>query len=463
MVNSNPETVSTDYDTSDRLFFEPLTLEDVLNICERVQPMGVIVQFGGQTPLNLAKALEAAGVPIIGTSPESHRPGRGPRAVPPGHRNAWASRQPPNGIGHQPRRGPPDRRTDRLPRAGPAELRARRPGDGDRLRRAEPRPLHDRGRRGQPRAPDPHRQVPRGRHRGRRRRRLRRRTHHRRRRDGAHRGGRHPLRRLRLRHPAVLACPPTIVAETQARRPTRLAEALDVRGLMNIQFAVKDGEVYVLEVNPRASRTVPFVSKATGVPGPGCGPGHGRQDPGRAGRSPTEPVPTYVSVKESRLPVRQVPRRRHHPRPRDAVHRRGHGHRPRLPRRLRQEPARRLQPPPRSGTVFFSVAARDRKAAVPIASQARRAGLQPHVHRRHRRRARRARHRGRNRPQDPRRPTQPARPPGQRRHRPDRQHPQRQGRPHRRGPHPRRRRLLTASPASPPSTAPAPPPPPSNG
>ena len=71
MVNSNPETVSTDYDTSDRLFFEPLTVEDVLNICERVDPLGVIVQFGGQTPLNLARALEAEGVPIIGTSPES--------------------------------------------------------------------------------------------------------------------------------------------------------------------------------------------------------------------------------------------------------------------------------------------------------------------------------------------------------------------------------------------------------
>ena len=71
MINSNPETVSTDYDTSDRLFFEPLTVEDVLNVIERVEPMGVIVQFGGQTPLNLARALEAAGVPILGTSPES--------------------------------------------------------------------------------------------------------------------------------------------------------------------------------------------------------------------------------------------------------------------------------------------------------------------------------------------------------------------------------------------------------
>ena len=71
MVNSNPETVSTDYDTSDMLFFEPLTTEDVLNICDRVQPQGLIVQFGGQTPLNLAKALEAAGAPIIGTSVDS--------------------------------------------------------------------------------------------------------------------------------------------------------------------------------------------------------------------------------------------------------------------------------------------------------------------------------------------------------------------------------------------------------
>ncbi len=70
MVNSNPETVSTDYDTSDLLFFEPLTTEDVLNVFDRLQPDGVIVQFGGQTPLNLARGLEAAGVPIIGTSPD---------------------------------------------------------------------------------------------------------------------------------------------------------------------------------------------------------------------------------------------------------------------------------------------------------------------------------------------------------------------------------------------------------
>jgi carbamoyl-phosphate synthase large subunit len=71
MVNCNPETVSTDYDTSDRLYFEPLTLEDVLEIVDKEKPEGVIVQFGGQTPLKLARDLEAAGVPIIGTSPDS--------------------------------------------------------------------------------------------------------------------------------------------------------------------------------------------------------------------------------------------------------------------------------------------------------------------------------------------------------------------------------------------------------
>ena len=71
MVNCNPETVSTDYDTSDRLYFEPLTLEDVLEIVDKEKPAGVIVQFGGQTPLKLARDLEAAGVPIIGTSPDS--------------------------------------------------------------------------------------------------------------------------------------------------------------------------------------------------------------------------------------------------------------------------------------------------------------------------------------------------------------------------------------------------------
>jgi hypothetical protein len=82
MVNCNPETVSTDYDTSDRLYFEPVTLEDVLEIVDKEKPLGVIVQYGGQTPLKLALDLERAGVPIIGTTPRQHRHRRGPRALP---------------------------------------------------------------------------------------------------------------------------------------------------------------------------------------------------------------------------------------------------------------------------------------------------------------------------------------------------------------------------------------------
>ena len=98
MVNCNPETVSTDYDTSDRLYFEPLTLEDVLNIYDTEKPDGVIVQFGGQTPLNLALPLKRAGVPIIGTDPGEHRSGRRSQAVRQAARRPAAFPSPPNGT-----------------------------------------------------------------------------------------------------------------------------------------------------------------------------------------------------------------------------------------------------------------------------------------------------------------------------------------------------------------------------
>ena len=96
MVNCNPETVSTDYDTSDRLYFEPLTLEDVLEIVDKEKPKGVIVQFGGQTPLKLARDLEAAGVPIIGTIARLDRHRRGPRALPEAAARSSGCSQPPN-------------------------------------------------------------------------------------------------------------------------------------------------------------------------------------------------------------------------------------------------------------------------------------------------------------------------------------------------------------------------------
>ena len=133
MVNCNPETVSTDYDTSDRLYFEPLTLEDVLAVIEREKPQGVIVQFGGQTPLNLALELKRNGVPIIGTAPESidlaedrRRFGRllEELKIP----------QPRNGTALVPEEAVQRGGGDWIAGAGAAELRAGRPRDGDRLR-----------------------------------------------------------------------------------------------------------------------------------------------------------------------------------------------------------------------------------------------------------------------------------------------------------------------------------------
>ena len=134
IINCNPETVSTDYDTSDRLYFEPLTAADVLAVIEVEQPEGVIVQFGGQTPLRLAKPLQDAGVPLLGTPGRRDRPGRGPgplrgAAAPAGDR-APAVRHRALGRG-----GGDDRRGRRLPAARPALVRARRSGDGDLLLR----------------------------------------------------------------------------------------------------------------------------------------------------------------------------------------------------------------------------------------------------------------------------------------------------------------------------------------
>ena len=145
MVNCNPETVSTDYDTSDRLYFEPLTMEDVLEIIHREKPLGVIVQFGGQTPLKLSKPLEAAGVPILGTTPDAidqaedrerfSRAG-GPAAPAPARER------------HRPlARGGATAAAEHIgyPVMVRPSLRAGRPGDGGRLRPGRPRALHARG------------------------------------------------------------------------------------------------------------------------------------------------------------------------------------------------------------------------------------------------------------------------------------------------------------------------------
>jgi carbamoyl-phosphate synthase large subunit len=263
MVNSNPETVSTDYDTSDKLYFEPLTLEDVLNIYEQELPEGVIVQFGGQTPLNLAEGLKAAGVPIIGTQPESIEMAED-RKLFAAMLDKLGLRQTPSGsavtadeaIAIAERIGYPVLVRPSFVLGGRAmELVY----NADDLRRymqsaievSSDRPvLVDRfledaievdvdciadGEMSVIGAIMEHIEQ-----------------------AGIHSGD------------SACVIPtfslPSAVLD-QIRTATKaMARELKVRGLMNVQFAVKGAEVYVLEVNPRASRTVPFVSKAIGVP-----------------------------------------------------------------------------------------------------------------------------------------------------------------------------------------------------
>ena len=263
MVNSNPETVSTDYDTSDKLYFEPLTLEDVLNIYEQELPEGVIVQFGGQTPLNLAEGLKAAGVPIIGTQPESIEMAED-RKLFAAMLDKLGLRQTPSGSAVS-----ADEAITIAERIGypvlvrPSFVLGGRAMElvynADDLRRymqsaievSSDRPvLVDRfledaievdvdciadGETSAIGAIMEHIEQ-----------------------AGIHSGD------------SACVIPtfslPAAVLD-QIRIATKaMARELKVRGLMNVQFAVKGSEVYVLEVNPRASRTVPFVSKAIGVP-----------------------------------------------------------------------------------------------------------------------------------------------------------------------------------------------------
>ena len=263
MVNCNPETVSTDYDTSDRLYFEPLTFEDVMNIVDVEKPEGVIVQFGGQTPLNLAMRLHHAGVKVIGTSPDSidlaedrkrfgallqelgiPQPDNGMAASIEDAREVAARIGYPvlvrpsyvlggramaivydqeqldqyvlNAVGFTPDR--PVLIDKFLEQAAEFDVDALADdtavviaGIQEHIEEA-----------------------------------------------GIHSGD------------SSCVLPPVRIdpehLETMRHYTRRLAQALSVSGLMNIQFAIKDHRVYVLEVNPRASRTVPFVSKATGVP-----------------------------------------------------------------------------------------------------------------------------------------------------------------------------------------------------
>jgi carbamoyl-phosphate synthase large subunit len=263
MVNCNPETVSTDYDTSDRLYFEPLTLEDVLEIVDREKPDGVIVQFGGQTPLRLAVPLERAGVPIIGTSPDAID-----RAEDRERFDAVLDqlglRRPPSGMARNAEEAQAAARRIGFPvlvrpsyvLGGRAmEICHDEPSLANYMRyavKASPehpvlvdRFLADATEVDVDCISDGTRVVIGG-------------VMEHIEEAGVHSGDSAcSLPPYSLTQPVV----DEIVESTR-----KLALELGVRGLMNVQYAVKDRDVYVLEVNPRASRTVPFVSKAIGVP-----------------------------------------------------------------------------------------------------------------------------------------------------------------------------------------------------
>ena len=306
MVNSNPETVSTDYDTSDLLFFEPLTVEDVLNICDRIQPDGVIVQFGGQTPLNLARALSDAGVPIIGTSVDTIDSAED-REQFQKLLHTLDLKQPANGIA----RTMDEARREVAEIGYPVLVRPSFVLGGRAMEICYDKAQLERFvmeafivAAGQPVLIDRFLEdaievdvdcVADGT-------------------DAVVAGIMEHIEEAGV-HSGDSACviPPYSLEESvidEIRASTvAMAKHLNVVGLMNVQFAVKkeaDGwNVYVLEVNPRASRTVPFVAKATGEPVAGIAAkvmaGAKLADLGFT----REPVPSRVSCKESVFPFRK--------------------------------------------------------------------------------------------------------------------------------------------------------------
>ncbi|HKY96676.1 MAG TPA: carbamoyl-phosphate synthase large subunit [Gemmatimonadaceae bacterium] len=262
MINSNPETVSTDFDISDKLFFEPLTLEHVLEVVERERPIGVIVQLGGQTPLKLTRGLEAAGVKILGTSPDAIDTAEDRKRFDEIARRLGVA-QPPNGtatslseaIGIAERIGYPVLVRPSYVLGGRAmEIVYDAPSLEDYFERAarvsEDRPvLIDRF------LEDAYEADV----------------------DAISDGDQVVIGGMMQHiedagiHSGDSACvlPPYLINEkdlaTMREHTVAFAKALGVVGLINVQYAVKNGTVYVLEVNPRGSRTVPFVSKAIGV------------------------------------------------------------------------------------------------------------------------------------------------------------------------------------------------------
>ncbi len=306
MVNSNPETVSTDYDTSDILFFEPLTIEDVLNICDRVQPDGVIVQFGGQTPLNLARALATAGVPIIGTTVDTIEATED-REKFQKLLHSLKLKQPANAIARTMAQARAEAKNVGFPSlVRPSFVLGGRAMEicydhvqferyvAEAFIVAEGQPvlidrfLEDAIEVDVDALSDGQDVVVVGIM------------------EHIEEAGVHSGDSACVIPPYTL---PQEVLQEIREATSAMAKRLQVVGLMNVQYAVKseDGQtnVYVLEVNPRASRTVPFVAKATGVPVAKLA---AKVMAGMTLRElgiTEEPIPKRVSVKESVFPFRK--------------------------------------------------------------------------------------------------------------------------------------------------------------
>lgn len=304
MVNCNPETVSTDYDTSDRLYFEPLTLEDILSIIELEKPMGVIVQFGGQTPLNLAVPLLKCGVNLLGTSADSIDIAEDRKRFKQ-MLDKLGLRQPPNGTAFTFKEA-----EEVAKKIGyPVLVRPSYVLGGRAMEIVYAQELLERFIK-----------------------------------EAAEVSGEHPVLIDKFLEDATevdvdligdgktfviggimehieeagihsgdsaMSLPPFSLKRPvldKIREATiKMAKELNVKGLMNVQYAVKDDLVYVLEVNPRASRTVPFVSKAMGVPLAKLATkimvGRNLKELGFT----KEIIPDYVSVKESVFPFNRFP------------------------------------------------------------------------------------------------------------------------------------------------------------
>ena len=313
MVNCNPETVSTDYDTSDRLYFEPVTLEDVLEIVAKEKPEGVIVQYGGQTPLKLALDLERAGVPIIGTSPDSIDIAEDRERFQ-GLLHELGLKQPPNRTARTEEQaltlaqeiGYPLVVRPSYVLGGRAMEIVHGDKDLERYMREAVR-VSDKSPVLLDRFLDDAIEVD----------------------VDCISDGENVLIGGIMEHveaagihsgDSACSLPPYSLShelqDEMRRQATAMAKALKVVGLMNTQFAIQgegdEAVVYVLEVNPRASRTVPYVSKATGQPlakiAARCMAGRPLRDQSMPdGRALIEVIPPYFSIKEAVFPFNKFP------------------------------------------------------------------------------------------------------------------------------------------------------------